>query len=145
MSNKRITVIGGGTGGYVAAIKAAQLGAEVNLVEKENIGGTCLNWGCIPTKALVRSAEFYNEVLNSKDLGVNLDNPQVDLAKIIDKKDDITKELVKGIDYLLNKHKVKVIKGEASFKNNNQVNIKADKDYLVEAKDIIIATGSKPK
>ncbi|MFO7969800.1 MAG: FAD-dependent oxidoreductase, partial [Candidatus Izemoplasmatales bacterium] len=117
-----LLIIGAGPGGYVGAIYAKRKGLDVVLVEKENIGGTCLNWGCIPTKALVRSAEFYNEVLNSKDLGVNLDNPQVDLAKIIDKKDDITKELVKGIDYLLNKHKVKVIKGEASFKNNNQVN-----------------------
>ncbi|MFW5793950.1 MAG: dihydrolipoyl dehydrogenase [Bacillota bacterium] len=142
---KDLLIIGAGPGGYVGAIYAKRKGIDVVLVEKESIGGTCLNWGCIPTKALVRSAKFYNEVLNSEALGIKLEKPQVDLKKIIDKKDNIVKDLVKGIEYLLEKHKVKVIKGQASFKNDKEVIVKGDKDYLIEAKRIIIATGSKPK
>mgnify|MGYP005846718607 CR=1 FL=1 len=140
-----LLIIGAGPGGYVGAIYARRKGLDVLLVEKESIGGACLNWGCIPTKALIRSAKFYNEVLNSEDLGVKLENPQVDLEKIIDKKDNIVKDLVNGINYLLNKHKVQVIKGEASFNSDSEVKVNGEKEYLIKAKDIIIATGAKPK
>src|SRR6056297_3012733 len=106
MSNKRITVIGGGTGGYVAAIKAAQLGAEVNLIEKENIGGTCLNWGCIPTKALVYSSERYSEMQNGRRYGVECSDINLNMQKVIKNKDKIVKQLVGGVKFLLDKNNV---------------------------------------
>ena len=89
MVNEVITIIGGGTGGYVAAIRAAQLGAQVNLIEKESIGGTCLNWGCIPTKALVYSSEKYSEMQNARRFGIEVSDINLNMERVIKNKEKV--------------------------------------------------------
>lgn len=143
--NPDLLIIGAGPGGYVAAIYAAKKGKSVVLVDKRWVGGTCLNEGCIPTKALVKAGELYQEIINSTKQGIYLDNPSLDLAKVIDNKDDVKNRLVNGIEYLLKKYNVNVIKANAEFINNHEVILKGEEEYLVKAKDIIIATGSKTK
>ncbi|MGM0446269.1 MAG: dihydrolipoyl dehydrogenase [Bacillota bacterium] len=146
MSNKRITVIGGGTGGYVAAIRAAQLGAEVNLIEKEKIGGTCLNWGCIPTKALVYSAEKYSEIKEAKRFGIEVDNVNLNMKRVIKNKDTIVKQLVGGVEFLLDKHNINIHKGTASLLDKNTVSVKTEKGReIIDTDYIILATGSQVK
>lgn len=143
--NTDILIIGAGPGGYVAAIYAAKKGKKVTLVDKRWIGGACLNEGCIPTKALVKSAELYQEVVNGRKQGILIDNPRVDLKQIIDNKNEIKEKLVTGIEFLLTKYNVNVIRGEAKFNNDQEVEINGEDNYLVKAKDVIIATGSKTK
>ncbi|WP_273325637.1 dihydrolipoyl dehydrogenase [Vallitalea guaymasensis] len=139
-----ITIIGGGPGGYVAAIQAAKLGANVVLVEKERVGGTCLNYGCIPTKAIVRSSEVYRELKEADKFGLHADNISVDMKKVIDRKSDIVNQLVGGIEYLLEKNNVKVIKGTGEIIDKNIVFAKNNKlEATINSKNIIIATGSK--
>ena len=146
MKKKVITIIGGGTGGYVAAIRAAQLGAEVNLIEKEKVGGTCLNWGCIPTKALVYSAKTYSDIQNAKRFGIEVKDAKVNMKRVIKNKDGIVKQLVGGVEFLLKKHKVNVIKGTADIVDKNTVSIDTKKGEKVLKTDyIIIATGSNVK
>ncbi len=140
-----LLIIGGGPGGYVSAIYAAKKGKKVILIEKLWIGGTCLNEGCIPTKALIKNAELYHDILTAKDKGINVDNLSVDLGKIIENKNLITDKLVNGITYLLDKYGVQTIKGHARFINDYTVEVSNDKTVLINAKDIIIATGSKTK
>lgn len=140
-----ITIIGGGPGGYVAAIKAAQMGANVVLIEKNKLGGTCLNWGCIPTKALVRTSEVYKLLKNATVFGCEADNVTYNMRKINKKKDQVVKHLVKGINYLLKKNKVKVLKGIGKIEDKNTVSVITDiNNYEINSKNIIIATGSKP-
>ncbi|PRR77269.1 Dihydrolipoyl dehydrogenase [Clostridium liquoris] len=136
-----IAILGGGPGGYVAAIQAAKLGAKVVLIEKDKVGGTCLNRGCIPTKALVRSAEVYNNIKEAESFGISIENPSVDMTKVIERKNKIVDNLVGGIEYLLNKNNIKFIKGKGKLVDNNTITI--DDKTLVKAKNIIIATGSK--
>lgn len=139
-----LIVIGAGPGGYVSAIYAAKRGLKVVSIEKENLGGTCLNVGCIPTKALVKSSEVYYNLVNCNEFGLECENPKVNMGKIIDRKDKIKNTLVSGIDYLLNKNEVKQIKGEASFKDKRTIEVKSGRDkYSITGKNIIIATGSK--
>ena len=141
-----ILVIGAGPGGYVASIYAAKKGKSVILVDGKWIGGTCLNEGCIPTKALVKSAELYQDILNSEKHGIVLENPQVNLAKIIENKDEVKDKLISGIEYLLKKYNVETVKGYAHFLDEKRVSVSLDQEeVIVEAKDIIIATGSKTK
>lgn len=140
-----LLIIGAGPGGYVAAIYAAKNGLDVVLVDAKNIGGTCLNEGCIPTKALVKSSELYQEILHSEKQGITVKNPSLDLSKIIDNKNEVKDRLVKGVSYLLEKYGVQVIKGKATFVNDNLVNVESDEAYSILAKNIIIATGSKTK
>lgn len=146
MADEVITIIGGGTGGYVAAIRAAQLGSHVNLIEKDTLGGTCLNWGCIPTKALVYSSKKYSEMQNARRFGIEVSDINLNMKRVIKNKEKIVKQLVSGVEFLLKKHDVNVIKGTASLKNESTVSVKTaegvkelDTDY------IIIATGSKVK
>lgn len=142
--NIDLLVIGAGPGGYVSAIYGAKKGLETIIVEKDNLGGTCLNVGCIPTKSLVKSAEAYNEALNGEEFGFEIKDIKLDMKKVIARKDKIRNNLVGGIDYLLNKNNIRFIKGEASFIDNHKVLVKKGKDeYTIEAKNIIIATGSK--
>lgn len=144
---KDVIVIGGGPGGYVAAIRAAQLGAQVTLVEKEYLGGTCLNVGCIPTKVLLQTAELYEEMLNSKIYGIKIDgNVSVDLNSLQKRKEEITSQLVNGVTGLLRLNNIEVIKGEASFRDKNTIDVKKDDGSIVtlKANNFIIATGSKP-
>ncbi|MDH5597718.1 MAG: dihydrolipoyl dehydrogenase [Cyclobacteriaceae bacterium] len=143
-----ITVIGSGPGGYVAAIRAAQLGFKTAIVEKYNtLGGTCLNVGCIPSKALLDSSEhFYNAINHFKEHGIDINAPKVNFKQMIARKDDVVNQNVTGIDYLMKKNKIDVINGTASFKDVNTLSI-SSKDAgskEISSKYFIIATGSKP-
>ncbi len=146
MGNKieDIVVIGGGPGGYVAAIRAAQLGAKVTLVEKEKLGGTCLNVGCVPTKALLHSASYMRMADESSSQGVNLELKSFDWTKVQENKENIVNKLVNGVSSLLAGNKIEVINGEASFINDSAIEIKTGKSSKVKKADkFIIATGSR--
>lgn len=140
----KIAVIGGGPGGYVAAIRAAQLGAEVTLIEKNKLGGTCLNVGCIPTKALLHSAGLLDEIRNGAEAGI-IAEATLDFAKTQDHKTKVVNRLVSGVGGLMKANKIKVIQGTASFIKTNLLRIVTEKGALEEAFDkIIIASGSLP-
>ncbi|WP_313259990.1 dihydrolipoyl dehydrogenase [Lacrimispora sp.] len=139
-----LLIIGAGPGGYVAAIYAAKSGLKVTLVEQSALGGTCLNVGCIPTKALVKSAEVCHTVMNASVFGIESDSPvTVNMKQVIDRKDKIKDRLVSGIDFLMKKNEINVISGQASFMDKNTVTIKGEENHIIKAKNIIVATGSK--
>lgn len=138
-----ILIIGGGPGGYVAAIYAAKRGKSVILAEKEALGGTCLNAGCIPTKALVRSAEVCHEIAGAAEFGIQAEKPCVDMKRVIARKDEVKKKLLHGIQSLMDSNQIQVLEGTAEFLSETQAEIRGKKRYLVKAKDIIVATGSK--
>lgn len=139
-----ITIIGAGPGGYVAAIQASKLGAKVVLIEKETVGGTCLNRGCIPTKALVRSAEIYKNLKEADQFGCHAENISVDMKKVISRKNNVVNQLVQGIHYLLDQHNVKVISGSGEVLDKETVYVKkGNLETVIKSKNIIIATGSK--
>ena len=143
--DKDIIIIGGGPGGYVAAIRAAQLGLKVTVIEKDKLGGTCLNRGCIPTKALYRNAEILNILENIDEFGINISDYSINVAKVQDRKNKIVHTLVSGVEQLLKANKVEVIFGEATLKDKNTVTVKtADGLQDMTTKNIIIATGSVP-
>ena len=137
---KDIIVIGGGPGGYVAAIRAAQLGLDTVVVEKEHFGGVCLNKGCIPTKALLQSADLLESIKSAADFGINVKGFDVDVNTIQTRKAAIINRLVSGIKYLLRENKVETIEGEAKIIDKNTVLVDGEK--TIQAKNIIIATGS---
>lgn len=143
MKKYDIIIIGAGPGGYVAAIKAAQLGAKVALIEKEALGGVCLNIGCIPTKALIKSAKIYRNIVNSEKYGITLDQKSIkaDWPAIVERKDQIVKRLTGGVDMLLSRNGVEVIKGEAKVLDPNHVEVNGE---TLEAKNLILATGASP-
>ena len=138
-----VVIIGGGPGGYVAAIRASQLGHKVLVIEKENLGGICLNWGCIPTKALLKNAEIYENILNASKYGISAEKVSFDWSKIVLRSRNIAKRLSKGIEYLMKKNNIEVINGSAFIENKNE--IKLDSGNVVKAKYIIIATGCSAK
>ena len=141
----KVAVIGGGPGGYVAAIRAAQLGADVTLIEKGRIGGTCLNAGCIPTKALLHSAENYQTALNSAASGVLADNVRLDWKAVQAYRQGVSDKLIAGVEGLLTANGVTVIKGTAKFAGQKKLAVQMDgKDTTLEPDKIIIATGSGP-
>ncbi|KAF5061194.1 Dihydrolipoyl dehydrogenase [anaerobic digester metagenome] len=146
MSDKtKVVVIGGGPGGYVAAIRAAQLGGEVTLVEKQYLGGTCLNVGCIPTKSLLHSAELFEEAKEGAKYGIVSSDVKIDFAKVQERKQAVTKQLVNGVKGLLAANKVKVISGEAAFTSKDTIEVKTEKGTeTIKADKFIIATGSIP-
>ncbi|ELA7389037.1 dihydrolipoyl dehydrogenase [Vibrio alginolyticus] len=138
-----ITIIGGGPGGYVAAIKAAQMGKKVVVVEKEKLGGTCLNWGCIPTKTLVRSAEVYDLMQSSEEFGCLADNVRFDMNKVMARKNSVVKQLVDGIDFLFSKNDITTVNGNATMVNAETVVVEnGSTNVMVRSDYIIIATGS---
>lgn len=139
-----ILVLGGGPGGYYAAIRGAQLGAKVVVVEKENFGGTCLNWGCIPTKALYRNAEILYLLKHSKEFGINVEGYGIDIDKIHERKRGVIDQLVTGILQLLNAYKIEIVRGTGTIKDKNTVTVvQADGEVRdITAKNIVIATGS---
>lgn len=143
--DKDIIVIGGGPGGYVAAIRAAHLGAKVCIIERDRVGGTCLNRGCIPTKALWRNAEILNTLKHIKEFGIEIDGYSINVEEVQSRKQKVVDQLVSGIEQLLNANKVEVISGTASLKDKNTVSIilpdGSSKEHT--AKNIIIATGSR--
>ena len=142
---KSIIIIGGGPGGYVAAIRAAQLGANVTLIEREHLGGTCLNIGCIPTKALLHSAELIEEIENRGDqVGVRVSGLEVDFPQIIKNKSEVSETLVNGVSGLLYLNGVQIIEGEASFVSPGKISVNKNDGTVEEMTSdaIIIATGS---
>lgn len=145
MQNFDVVVIGAGPGGYVAAIRASQLGKKVAIVEKEHLGGVCLNWGCIPTKALLRSAEVLHLINNANEFGIDVSQAKPNLSKIVERSRKIAGQLSTGIKGLLAKNKVTVFYGEASFEKANTLRIKAEKPETISASNIIIATGAKAR
>jgi len=139
-----VAIIGAGPGGYVAAIRAAQLGAKVVCLEKRWVGGVCLNEGCVPTKALLRTAEVYALMQESSKYGVVAEQPKVDWAQAQARKAKVVKQLVGGVEVLLKRLDVQVIMGEASFAGGNTLNVRLpDGKETVVADNIIIATGSR--
>jgi dihydrolipoamide dehydrogenase len=142
-----IIIIGGGPGGYVAAIRASQLGMKTALVEKEHLGGICLNWGCIPTKALLRSAEVHRTIKNAQEYGFKTSNIEIDLKKIVERSRAVSKQLSGGVGHLLKKNKVTVIDGHGKLAGKGKVSV-ADKDgkaQEISAKHIILATGARAR
>jgi len=137
--------IGAGPGGYYAAIRAAQLGLKTAVVEDKHVGGICLNWGCIPTKALLRSAEIYDYMKHAKTYGLKCDNPAIDFTAIVERSRKVSKQLAGGVSHLLKKNKVTVLEGRGVLKNAGTVTVtgKAAGDYT--AKHIIVATGARPR
>lgn len=142
-----IAVIGGGPGGYVAAIRAAQLGLKTALVEKEHLGGICLNWGCIPTKALLRSSEIYHTLQHLSDYGFSADNIKVDFPNIIKRSRAVSSQLVAGIKHLMKKNKITVFDGYGQLAGGGKITITdgAAKGTDLSAKHIIIATGARAR
>jgi dihydrolipoamide dehydrogenase len=153
-NNFDIIIIGSGPGGYVTAIRAAQLGFKTAIVERDYLGGVCLNWGCIPTKALLRSAEIFHYLQNAKDYGLSAGNVTYDPAAVVKRSRAVAKRLNDGVGFLMKKNKVAVVWGEATIDAPGKVTVKqsrseAPKGALgpatYQAKHIIIATGARPR
>ena len=141
-----LIVIGAGPGGYVAAIRGAQLGLKVAVVERENLGGICLNWGCIPTKALLRSAEVFHLMHRAKDFGLAADKIDYDLEAVVKRSRGVAKQMEGGVKHLLKKNKVEVFMGEASIPAKGKVSVKTDKgSEELTAKNIVLATGARAR
>ena len=144
--NYDVIILGSGPGGYVTAIRASQLGLKVAVIEKENLGGICLNWGCIPTKALLKSAQVFEYINHAEDFGITVKDVNADFTNIIKRSRDVADGMSKGIAYLLKKNKVEVINGYGKVKKGNKVSVTADgKSTDYSAKHIIIATGARSR
>ncbi len=145
--NYDVIVIGSGPGGYVTAIRASQLGLKTAIIERENLGGICLNWGCIPTKALLKSAQVFEYLNHAKEYGISADNIKADFNAVIKRSRDVADGMSKGIQFLMKKNKIDVIMGTATVKAGKKVEVKAADGKLstVEAKHIIIATGARSR
>jgi dihydrolipoamide dehydrogenase len=141
MPDYDLVIVGAGPGGYVAAIRAAQLGLNTAVVERDQVGGICLNWGCIPSKALLRNAEVVSLFKHAADYGVTYDNLRVDFGKAIDRSRGVVQRLTRGVESLLRKNKVTLVKGTALLKGDGQVEVKGG--GTLGAKSIIIATGAR--
>ncbi|MGA8623917.1 MAG: dihydrolipoyl dehydrogenase [Pseudolabrys sp.] len=153
-TNFDVLIIGSGPGGYVTAIRAAQLGFKTAIVERDYLGGICLNWGCIPTKALLRSAEVFHYLQHAKDYGLKAENVAYDPKAVVQRSRAVSKRLNDGVGFLMKKNKVAVIWGEASIDAPGKVSVKASKSEApkgalgagqYQAKHIIIATGARPR
>jgi len=130
-----VIIIGSGPGGYVTAIRAAQLGFKTAIIEKSYLGGICLNWGCIPTKALLRSAEIYHYMQHAKDYGLSADNVSYDPKAVVQRSRGVSKRLNDGVGFLMKKNKVTVIWGEASIDAPGKVTVKKSQATMAEASD----------
>ena len=141
-----LIVLGAGPGGYVAAIRASQLGLNVAVVEREHLGGICLNWGCIPTKAMLRSAEVYHLAKRAKEFGLSAQKISFDLNKIVERSRKISGQLNQGVGHLLKKNKVTVLSGEAKLLDRSNVSINSDGKYeKITGKNIVLATGARAR
>ena len=147
MSKYDVVVVGAGPGGYVAAIRAAQLGLKAAVVEREHLGGICLHWGCIPTKALLRSAEVYHTLQHLDEFGLSASNPRFDLDAVVRRSRSVSKRLADGVKFLLRKNKVDVVMGSGSLAGADTVRVQtADgKKQDLAAANIILATGARPR
>jgi dihydrolipoamide dehydrogenase len=137
-----LTVLGGGPGGYVAAIRAAQLGANVCLIEERDIGGTCLNRGCIPTKAILASADLYRHMVKAEEFGIKADNVTFNFSRIIERKNRVVENLRNGILKLIKDRKITLVKGRGILLNKNEIEVTGQE--TVKSNKIILATGSEP-
>ena len=142
MINYDIIVVGSGPGGYVTAIRSSQLGFKTAIVEKESLGGVCLNWGCIPTKALLKSAQVFEYLNHAEDYGLNAENVSKDFNKIIDRSRNVAKGMSKGVNFLMKKNKIDVLTGYGKIKKDKIVSVDGN-DY--KASHVIIATGSRSR
>ena len=141
-----VAVLGAGPGGYVAAIRAAQLGLKVVIIERDNLGGICLNWGCIPTKALIRNAEVVELLSEGKDYGFTFDNLRVDYHAAYKRSRQVSDRLVKGVEFLMRKNQVTVVKGEGTLVAPDEISVmNRGEETRVSAKHVILATGAKPR
>ena len=142
-----LVVIGSGPGGYVAAIRASQLGLKTAIIEKESLGGICLNWGCIPTKALLKSANVFQYILHAGDYGIKVKESSVDFKGIVGRSRDVANGMSKGVQFLMKKNKIDVINGFGKVLPGKKVEVTDEKGKksTVEAKSIIIATGARSK
>ncbi|MDP7345379.1 MAG: FAD-dependent oxidoreductase, partial [Alphaproteobacteria bacterium] len=144
MENNRLydlVIIGTGPGGYVAAIRAAQLGMKTAVVEREHLGGICLNWGCIPTKALLRASEIFNTLKHLDEFGLSAKNITYDVKKVVKRSRDIADQLSNGVKFLFKKNKIAVLDGEGKLAGPGKVTVTKDgKTQEVGAKNIILAT-----
>ena len=142
-----VTVIGGGPGGYVAAIRAAQLGMKVGLVERDRLGGICLNWGCIPSKALLKSAELYNSFKKAGEFGFSFTDLKFDFPKIIKRSRDIADRVSKGVEYLMKKNKIEVMSGAAKLTGKYSIEVSKDGKVVdtIKTKFTLLATGGRPR
>lgn len=145
MIESDVAIIGTGPGGYTAALRAAQLGASVICIERENVGGVCLNWGCIPTKALLHCAEVLETAREASRFGVECGEPRVDWSQMQTHKERVVRKLVRGVTHLLDQADVRLVEGEARFLRQDTLEVTlADGTETVRAQDIVIATGSRP-
>ncbi len=141
-----VVVIGAGPGGYVAAIRASQLGLKTAIVEREHMGGICLNWGCIPTKALLRSSEVFHLMHRAKEFGLKADGIGYDLDAVVKRSRGVAKQLNSGVGHLMKKNKIDVVMGEATIPAKGKVSVKTDKGTEeLQAKNIILATGARAR
>ena len=142
-----VIVLGGGPGGYVAAIRAAQLGMKTAVVEREHLGGICLNWGCIPTKALLRSAEIYHNVRHADEFGISVQGASFDLQAIVKRSRQVAKRLSGGVAHLLKKNKVTVIDGFGQLAGKGRLRVSRDgaAERMLTAKHIVLATGARAR
>jgi dihydrolipoamide dehydrogenase len=145
MKHFKVAIIGGGPGGYVTALRLNQYNIETVVFEKERLGGVCLNWGCIPTKTLVKTAELFSEIKEAKEFGINLEKPEIDFSQIYKRKDEVVEKLVSGIEFMFKKQKLPLINSLVT-----KISKSDDKFYItsqeeeVSADFVILATGSKP-
>ncbi|HEX2867957.1 MAG TPA: dihydrolipoyl dehydrogenase [Ignavibacteriales bacterium] len=142
-----IAVLGGGPGGYVAAIRASQLGFKTVVIDKDNLGGICLNWGCIPTKALLKNVEVLDKVRHASDFGIKIESFSVDFSKVIKRSRDIADRISKNVEYLIKKNKIDRMRGFGRFTGKNTIEVTSEegKAEQIEADHIIVATGARPR
>ncbi|MGE3968707.1 MAG: FAD-dependent oxidoreductase, partial [Dongiaceae bacterium] len=142
-----VIVVGGGPGGYVAAIRAAQLGLKTAVVERENLGGICLNWGCIPTKALLRTAEVYHNMQNAAAFGLTVEKVGFDFAKVVARSRKVAGQLSGGVKHLMKKHKIAVYDGQGKLAGPGKLAVEKDGKPVADlaAKHIILATGARAR
>ena len=138
----KIAILGGGPGGYTAAVRAAQLGMNVVLIEKAQLGGTCLNWGCIPTKALLSCTDVLSKIKKSGEFGIKVDNVSIDLNRIMERKEQIVESLVQGLDKLFKLRKIEIIREAGVLTGKNEITTTSGRK--ITADNLIIATGSEP-
>jgi len=142
-----VAVIGGGPGGYVAAIRATQLKLKTIVIERDRLGGICLNWGCIPTKALLKNAEIFEKIQHGAEWGIKVENPQFDFASIIKRSRGVADRMASGIDFLMKKNKITSLQGFAKLTKDKKIEVtkKDGTKEIVEAKSIVIATGGRAR
>ncbi len=147
MSQFDVIVLGSGPGGYVTAIRASQLGLKTAVIEKENLGGVCLNWGCIPTKALLKSAQVFEYLNHAKDYGLSADNVDKDFDAVVKRSRGVADGMSKGVQFLMKKNKITVINGYGTLQPGKKVSVKdaQGKETVYGADHIIVATGARSR